>query len=112
MLKSLKVLILLKLKKDFSGRKNREFEYADVQMYDCKYTRKVGFKPWPLKMRISFLSHNSQVIVERLEGVGEHVHEEDEESCGQPSSNYRRTEEMTKIISEHIYEKPNRILRR
>ena len=81
-------------------------------MYECKYTRKVGFKPCPLKMRISFLSHNSQVIVERLEEVGEHVHEEDEESCGQPSSNYRWTEEMTKIISEHIYEKPNRILRR
>ena len=100
------------LKKDFSRRKNREFDYADVQMYECKYSRKVGYKPCPLKMRISFLSHNSQVVVERLEEVGEHEHEEDVESHGQSSSNYRWTEEMTKIISEHIYEKPNRILRR
>ena len=72
-------------------------------MYECKYSRKVGFKPCPLKMRVSFLSHNSQVIVERLEEEGQHVHEEDEESRGQPSSNYRWTEEIYLFIYLMIY---------
>ena len=61
-------------------------------------------------MAISFLSHDSQVIAERLEEVGEHVHEEDEEIHGRSSSNIDE-QVMTKIISKHIYEIPNRILK-
>lgn len=99
-----------KLKREFSCRKNREYEYADVLEYECKFKRRVGYKPCPLKMRVSFLSHNSEVTVEGLEDLVEHVHEE-VESLTDTSSNYRWTDEMTKIISTHVYKKPNQIKR-
>ena len=39
--------IAQKLKKEFSCRKKREFEYADVHEYECKHSRKVGYIPCP-----------------------------------------------------------------
>ena len=33
-----------KLKREFSCRKNREYEYADVLEYECKFKRRVGYK--------------------------------------------------------------------
>ena len=103
--------IASKLKREFSLRKNREYEYADVLEYECKFKRRVGYKPCPLKMRVSFLSHNTEVRVEGLEDLVEHVHEEDLEILTNTSSNYRWTDEMTKIISNHAFEKPNQIKR-
>ena len=101
-----------KLKREFSRRKNREYEYADVLEYECKFSRRVGYKPCPLKMRVSFLSHSSEVTVEGLEDLVEHVHEEDLDILTDTSSsNYRWTDEMTKLISDHVHDKPNKIMR-
>ena len=61
-----------------------------------------------IKDGISLLSHNSEVKGEGFEDLVEHVHEEDLESL---TSNYRWTDEMTKIISTHVYKKPNQIKR-
>ena len=44
--------IAQKLKKEFSCRKKREFEYADVHEYECKHSRKVGYIPCPWKFKV------------------------------------------------------------
>ena len=41
------------IKEKFSLRKNREFAYADVQGYECKFSRRNGYLPCPLKYRVS-----------------------------------------------------------
>ena len=40
------------LKKEFSCRKNREFDYADIAEYECKFRRRVGFIPCPWKIKV------------------------------------------------------------
>ena len=64
--------IVTKLEKEFSRRKFREFDYADVAEYECKYNRKVGFKKCPFKLKVLFLSASSEISVESLENVNEH----------------------------------------
>ena len=65
------------LEKEFSQRKTRDFKYADVEEYACKFSRITGFLPCPWNMRVVFLSHTSEVVVERIEGIEDHSHEED-----------------------------------
>ena len=36
-----------RLKEEFSNRKTREYEYGDVQEYECKFTRRKGYLPCP-----------------------------------------------------------------
>ena len=62
-------------------------------------------------MGVSFLSHNSEVTVEVLEDLVEHVHEENLESLSDTSSNSRRTDKITRIISNDVHKKPNQIKR-
>ena len=44
--------IAKRLEKEFSCRKNREFDYADVAEYECKFRRRVGFIPCPWKIKV------------------------------------------------------------
>ena len=44
--------IAKKLKEEFSLRKSREFEWADVKDYTCKFKRRVGYLACPMKMRV------------------------------------------------------------
>ena len=44
--------IAKKLEKEFSCRKSREFEYADVSEYECKFRRRVGFLPCPWRIKV------------------------------------------------------------
>ena len=46
--------IAQRLDKEFSKRKTREYDYADVLEYDCKFSRRVGFLacPWKIKVKI------------------------------------------------------------
>ena len=53
--------IAKKLEKEFSCRKNREFDYADVADYECKFRRRVGFLPCP--WRIKVISHKPLCMV-------------------------------------------------
>ena len=46
--------IAKKLDKEFCKRKTREYDYADVQEYECKFSRRVGFLPCPWKMKVYF----------------------------------------------------------
>ena len=42
------------LAEEYSLRKRREFDWADVLEYECKYKIRVGFVPCPMKMKVSF----------------------------------------------------------
>ena len=44
--------IAKKIEKEFSCRKNREFQYADVMEYECKFRRRVGYLPCPWKLKV------------------------------------------------------------
>ena len=39
--------IAQKIEKESTARKQREYSYADVKMYHCKFSRKVGYLPCP-----------------------------------------------------------------
>ena len=41
------------LAEEYYLRKRREFEWADVLEYECKFKRRVGFVPCPMKMKVS-----------------------------------------------------------
>ena len=45
--------IAQRLDKEFSMRKTREYDYADVLEYECKFSRRVGFLPCPWKMKVN-----------------------------------------------------------
>jgi hypothetical protein len=40
------------LEDEYSLRKKREYDWADVHEYDCKFKRKVGFVPCAMKMKV------------------------------------------------------------
>lgn len=46
--------IAKKLEEEFSCRRKREFDYADVLDFECKHKRKVGFLPCPWKFKVCF----------------------------------------------------------
>ena len=45
--------IAKQLETEFSNRKSRENEYADVFEFECKYKRRVGFLPCPMKIKVN-----------------------------------------------------------
>ena len=102
------------LEKDFTKRKTRDFKYADVEEYACKFSRRTGFLPCPWNLRVLFLSHNSEVVVESIEGIDNHTHEEDPNFIEEASNNFRWSDDMEKVIEENLKThntKPNWIKR-
>ena len=99
--------------KDFSRRKTRDFKYAEVEEYTCKHSRRTGFLPRPWTVRVIFLSDNSKVVVESVDGVNNHKHEEDPDFVEEASTNYRWTNDMEEVIKNGImnHKKPNVIKR-
>ena len=100
------------IEEEFTKRKTREYGYADVLEYSCKFTRRTGFLPCPWILRVVFPSHNTEVIVETIEGVDNHDHKEDPDFVEEASSNFRWSEEMSSIVEENIHYMPNVILRK
>ena len=102
-----------KIVEEFTSRKSREFDYADVKIYHCRYSRRVGFKPCPWMFKVSFLTRCSDVIVETNDGLMDHLHDEDPEYELNPGAVFKWTEEMNKIIEEGVvnHAKPNVIKR-
>ena len=64
-------------------------------------------------LRVAFLSHSSEVTVETVEGRDGHIHDKDPNYTENPSSNFRWTSDMSKIVMEGVvkHAKPNVILR-
>ena len=78
------------IKEEFTLRKGiREYQYADVLSYICKYSRRVGYLPCPWMLKVSFFSNSSNVLVEATEGVDGHKHEEDPEYAAAPGTMFR-----------------------
>ena len=45
--------IATNLKTNFTTRKCRAFDYADIKEYECKFSRRVGYLPCPMKMKVT-----------------------------------------------------------
>ena len=60
-----------------------------MEEYTCKHSRRTGFLPCPWTVRVIFLSDNSKVVVESVDGVNNHKHEEDPDFVEEASTNYR-----------------------
>ena len=72
-----------------------------------------GFLPCPWTVRVIFLSDNSKVVVESVDGVDNHKHEEDPDFVEEASTNKRWTNDMEEVIKNVIihHTKPNAIKR-
>ena len=64
-----------KLFENLFRRKNRNFEYGVVENIVCKYARKVGYQPCPLKYKVTFFSTSFDVTVESNDVDEMHIHE-------------------------------------
>ena len=93
-----------KLKLEFTASRKRQFDYALVSDYRCKYARKVGYNPCPRKIRICFMSHCQEVKVESThDDHQEHLHEVDSQAnINKSSSNYRWSPRMTEFIEQCV----------
>ena len=45
--------IATNLKTNFITRKCLSFDYADIKEYECKFSRRVGYLPCPMKMKVN-----------------------------------------------------------
>ena len=79
----------------------REPDYADTETYVCKFARRRGFLPCPLKYKVSFLSHSDTVLVESNLVHPLHNHEVDPEHC-LAGSTFRWTLEQTQMIVQGV----------
>ena len=52
------------IERDYTASRRRQFNYAKVIEYRCKYARKLGFQPCQRKMKVLFMSHCQEVRVE------------------------------------------------
>ena len=105
--------IAKKIEKEFTARKQREYSYADVKMYNCKFSRKVGYLPCPWQIKLSFMSDSPAVTVETIDGVEEHKHEVDPQHAANQGAVFKWTDEQTNVIEHDLKNGryPNVILR-
>ena len=87
------------IKDMFSARVSRETEYADTIRYTCKFSRKVGWKVCPLMIRVKFMAHCEEVLVEQYGNAHLHEEETDHEHLG---VNFRWTDAMTECIKQTL----------
>ena len=92
------------LKLEFTASRKRQFDYALVSEYRCKYARKVGYHHCPRKVRVCFMSHCQEVKVESTHDDNlEHLHDEDREAnINKSSNNYRWSTRMTEFIEQCV----------
>ena len=91
------------IEKEFTASRKRQFQYAMVTEYRCKFARKKKFQPCPWKLRVLFLSTCQRVQVESTEDFQDHVHEVEAGLCTtNPSGNYAWTPQMNDFIDQCI----------
>ena len=92
------------ISKNYTATRKRQFNYAEIIEYRCKYARKLGFLPCPIKMRVLFLSHCQEVRIETSHECQDHQHEEEAPSLlnNKKSSNYRWSSRMNDIIEQCV----------
>ena len=103
-----------KIFKEFTTSRKRQFQYAQVTEYRCKFARKKNFQPCPWKIRVLFLSHCQGVKVESSEDCQDHIHvEKTSLIAGNPGGNYNWTPKMNEFIDQCVsnHGKPKVVLR-
>jgi hypothetical protein len=86
-----------KLKSDFTLQRSRDPEYADTETYICKFSRKVGYLPCPLKYKIDFLSNSDDVVATSNDTLEQHFHDVDPDDLNSGSS-FKWTTAQTDLI--------------
>ena len=94
--------LMEQIKKEFTASRKRQFDFALVHEYRCKYARKVGYLPCPWKLKVNFMSHCQEVRLETTGGCQNHLHEEDVLLTNRGSSNYRWTPRMNEFIEQCV----------
>ena len=72
----LKSELNLRIKKEFVKMRNRQFEYAMVHEYRCKFGKKSGYIACQYVLRVLYASSSQSVQVEINENA-EHIHQPD-----------------------------------
>ena len=85
---------LVELKETHTSKRKREYEYAKVHNYVCKYFQKKGFIHWQQETRIIFPSDSFEVIIQEA-NRHEHIRDADyiDKSVG-----HRWSRQATEII--------------
>ena len=63
------------LLENFNLRKSESFIKCERETYECKFTRKQGFKSCPVKVKVSFSNSSDDVEVEETENGHSHIEE-------------------------------------
>ena len=87
------------IKSKFSARAIRESDATDTIRYTCKFARKVGWQACPMMLRVKFMAHCDEVLVEQYGNA--HVHEEDTDDVHQ-GVNFKWTDAMTESIKNSL----------
>ena len=97
----------------FTRRRRREYNYASVSEYQCKFSRKLGFLPCPCKYKVSFPSHSTEVVVEAVHGTPEHNHSQDPDYLWDGVHQFRWSDQMSQVVMKGISEhkRPGRIMK-
>ena len=85
------------LKGEFTLQRSRDPDYADTETYICKFSRKVGFLPCPLKYKVDFLSNSDEVVANSNDTLEKHLHEVDTDASNSGSS-FKWTDAQTDCI--------------
>ena len=94
------------LKDKFTLQRSRDPEYADTETYICKFCRKVGYFPCPLKYKIDFLSNCDDVVATSNDTLEKHVHDVDPDHSNS-GSNFRWTTAQTDMIMRCVENEAN-----
>ena len=89
------------LKTKFTLQRSRDPDYADTETYICKFSRKVGYLPCPLKYKIDFLSNCDTVVAHSNDAHEKHVHDIDPEHSNS-SYNFKWTEAQSLLIKQGV----------
>ena len=94
--------LVKKLEDEFTLRRKNEWDYADVEIFTCKFARRSGFLPCPWQLKVNFLSNSDAVVVETTEEASDHVHEADPEYTPDGSNMFRWSRSATAIITTGV----------
>ena len=89
------------LLENFNLRKSESFIKCERETYECKFTRKQGFKSCPAKVKVSFSNSSDDVEVEETENG--HSHIEETTASLKPNPKYQKwSKAQAKIVENGV----------
>jgi hypothetical protein len=89
------------IKTNFTLQRSRDPDYADTETFICKFSRKVGYLPCPLKYKIDFLSNCDDVLATSNDILGKHIHDIDPDHANSGQT-FRWTSAQTEMIMQGV----------